>query len=78
MLGHVVPTRAPPLTHAKTHTIPIAAAKQGGEDALQDDLILPVLNPLLKQRPAESNPSTITLGVFSCFTCQTLFTFCMC
>lgn len=67
-----VPTRAPPLTHAETRTMEIAAVKQGGVEALQDDFILPVLN--LKPSPAESNSSTITLGVFSSVTCRTLFT----
>lgn len=68
-----VPTRAPPsLTHAETRAMGIAAVKQGPDEALQDDFILPVLN--LKPSPAESNSSTITLGVFSCLTCRTLFT----
>lgn len=67
-----VPTSAPPLTHAETQTMGIAAVKQGGDQALQDDFILPVLN--LKPSPAKSNSSTITLGVFFYVTCRTLFT----
>lgn len=67
-----VPIRAPPHAHAGTRTMGTAAVKQGGDQALQDDFILLVLN--LKPSPVKSNPSTITLGVFFCVTCRTLFT----
>lgn len=74
MLGHVESPSGPrhSLTHAETRAMRIAAVKQGGDEVLQDDFILPVLN--LKPSPAKSNSSTITLGVFSCVTCRTLFT----
>lgn len=67
-----VPIRAPTHTRAETRTTGTAAVKQGGDEALQDDFILLVLN--LKPSPAKSNPSTITLGVFFCVTCRTLLT----
>ena len=74
-LGHVVPARAPLLAHAETRTTRIATATAGGDEALEDDLILLVLSP--RGSPAKSNSSAVALGVFSCFTRQAFFTSCV-
>lgn len=53
MPGRVVPARAPPLAHAETRKMGIAAVQQGGDEALQDDLILPILSPFPKAQPRQ-------------------------